>query len=117
MPGLRPPFQQQKKMLHRQKNLKMKISEITNTEVSFKCPDEFTVIKKIQLVLSPEEYIIIADLLQTKLKVLENRLDKYNTIIESGEETEQDKNIFGETQIQLDTVENFISLTNHFQRS
>lgn len=117
MPGLRPPFQQKKNVLHRKKKLKMKISEITNTEVSFNCPDEFTVIKKMQLVLSPEEYIIIADLLQTKLKVLENRLDKYNKIIESGEETEQDKNIFGETQIQLDTVENFISLTNHFQRS
>lgn len=91
--------------------LDMEVTETINIYECFSDSSQFVRDTQKRIVLTGDEAKIIADLLKTKIKVLETRLDKYNRIIETGEETETDKNILGETQTTIETVETFINLT------
>ncbi|MGN0186176.1 MAG: hypothetical protein ACI392_00300 [Paludibacteraceae bacterium] len=60
------------------------------------------------LELSLEKAVIIADLLNTKVSVLQNRFDRYAGILESGEATEKQQDLFWDAKNELETVKEFI---------
>lgn len=60
------------------------------------------------LEISLERAVIIADLLNTKLSVLQNRFDRYAGILESGEATEKQQNLYWDAKNELETVKEFI---------
>lgn len=60
------------------------------------------------ITLNLDESAIIADVLNTKLSVLQNRFDRYAGILESGEATEKQQNLYWDAKNELETVKEFI---------
>ena len=60
------------------------------------------------ITLNLDESAMIADVLKTKLSVLQNRFERYQSILEVGEATTRQQDLYWDAKYTLETVQRFI---------
>ena len=60
------------------------------------------------ITLNLDESAMIADVLKTKLSVLQNRFERYQSILEVGEATTQQQDLYWDAKYTFETVQRFI---------
>lgn len=83
-----------------------------NVREPFGTGDLYREIYRDEFVISVPEAKIIADLLKTKIKVLETRFEKYFGLYEAGEATDKDTDELEKVKEQIDVIDCFISLAD-----
>lgn len=83
-----------------------------NVRDPFSTGDMYRKIYRDEYVLDAGEVKIIAELLRTKIKVLENRFEKYFGLYEAGEATDRDTDELEKVKEQLGVLEDFINVAD-----
>lgn len=83
-----------------------------NVRDPFGTGDMYRKIYRDEYVLDAGEVKIIAELLRTKIKVLENRFEKYFGLYEAGEATDRDTDELEKVKEQLGVLEDFINVAD-----
>lgn len=83
-----------------------------NVRDPFRAGDLYRKIYHDEYVLDAGEVKIIAELLRTKIKVLENRFEKYFGLYEAGEATDRDTDEMEKVKEQLGVLESIINVAD-----
>lgn len=83
-----------------------------NVRDPFRAGDLYRKIYRDEYVLDAEEVKIIVELLRTKIKVLENRYEKYFGLYDAGEATNRDTDELEKVKEQLGVLESIINVAD-----